>query len=321
MDAHMPGWLWPIAALGGLGALIDFLIGRVGQDRTRDLLESWWVSFDDIKWSNFGRKEASFAISLIGFICGDRFLSIKRICFVTSIVVMLLIIDTLVIPHIPRNVAMVVSTSVEISILSVLISAFAFSISISYTRQISLIVLRLYKDSSWRNLIVIIIFFMFSYLILVLWLPLIQAISLLIQLKAVEYMSKWKITLSESTIVFAPGESIFGFIYRNMKPISLNPKEMLSKLFSGFWFPYTSPGEVVVIYLQFTKLSLEYLANFTRITLAMTFLVLSLTKPFLMDPLSLLWRRVAETDKPIFTLVLGGIGSIATAGNELLKHL
>ena len=30
--------LWPIIAIGGLGAFIDFLIGRTGQDRAKDFL-------------------------------------------------------------------------------------------------------------------------------------------------------------------------------------------------------------------------------------------------------------------------------------------
>jgi hypothetical protein len=39
--------LWPIVLVGGLGALIDFLIGKTGQERAKDFLLRWWVRFDD----------------------------------------------------------------------------------------------------------------------------------------------------------------------------------------------------------------------------------------------------------------------------------
>jgi hypothetical protein len=42
-------FLWPIVAFGGLGAFIDFLIGRAGQEKTKDLLLKWWVRFDGVK--------------------------------------------------------------------------------------------------------------------------------------------------------------------------------------------------------------------------------------------------------------------------------
>jgi hypothetical protein len=48
--------LWPIIAIGGLGAFVDFLIGRTGQEIAKDFLLRWWVRFDDVHWKNFGRE-------------------------------------------------------------------------------------------------------------------------------------------------------------------------------------------------------------------------------------------------------------------------
>jgi hypothetical protein len=36
--------LWPIVLVGGLGAFIDFLICKTGQERAKDFLLRWWVS-------------------------------------------------------------------------------------------------------------------------------------------------------------------------------------------------------------------------------------------------------------------------------------
>jgi hypothetical protein len=74
--------LWPIATLAGVGAFIDFLIGCVGAGRVRDFLETWWIKFDDVRWNNFGQKEAIFAIELIDRWCGRRLWSWRRLVFV-----------------------------------------------------------------------------------------------------------------------------------------------------------------------------------------------------------------------------------------------
>ena len=39
VEGHLPASLWWIALFGGIGASIDFLLGRAGQDRTRRFLE------------------------------------------------------------------------------------------------------------------------------------------------------------------------------------------------------------------------------------------------------------------------------------------
>jgi len=58
-------FLWPIVLIGGLGAFIDFLIGKTGQARAKDFLLKWWVRFDDVHWKNFGKEEGLFAGRLI----------------------------------------------------------------------------------------------------------------------------------------------------------------------------------------------------------------------------------------------------------------
>jgi hypothetical protein len=50
-------FLWPIAAFGGVGAFLDFLLGRSGQERVRDFLLRWWVRFDDVNLNNFSKEK------------------------------------------------------------------------------------------------------------------------------------------------------------------------------------------------------------------------------------------------------------------------
>jgi len=54
-----------IATAGFIGAFIDFYIGKSGQAAVRKSLEDWWLRLEYVRWGNFGRKEALFAVSVI----------------------------------------------------------------------------------------------------------------------------------------------------------------------------------------------------------------------------------------------------------------
>jgi len=68
-----------VIAIGGLGAFIDFLIGRARQAKAKDFLLRWWVRFDDVRWKNFGREEGLFAGRLIEQWFGKRIWSVRRL--------------------------------------------------------------------------------------------------------------------------------------------------------------------------------------------------------------------------------------------------
>jgi len=67
-----------IATWGGAGALVDFLLGKVGQKRVRAALESWWIHFADVRLSTFSVREAAFAARLLNT-CFGTFLSLRRV--------------------------------------------------------------------------------------------------------------------------------------------------------------------------------------------------------------------------------------------------
>ena len=57
---------------GAVGAFIDFYIGKPGQRRVRDRLEMWWLRLSDVRWGNFGRGEALFAVQVMDRIFSRR---------------------------------------------------------------------------------------------------------------------------------------------------------------------------------------------------------------------------------------------------------
>ncbi len=60
--------------------------------------------------------------------------------------------------------------------------------------------------------------------------------------------------------------------------------------------------------------------NYARIGIAIMFVVAVLVHPFVINPMSLLWRRIVESDKPVFTLVFGGIGGFTSLLREALQR-
>src|SRR6267143_5547579 len=87
----LKNFLWPIVAIGGLGAFLDFLIGKAGQEKAKNFLLEWWVRFDNVRWRNFGREEGLFAGELIERWLGRRIWSFRRIASALLILFSLLL--------------------------------------------------------------------------------------------------------------------------------------------------------------------------------------------------------------------------------------
>jgi hypothetical protein len=67
--------------------------------------------------------------------------------------------------------------------------------------------------------------------------------------------------------------------------------------------------------------ALSWFAPIFRFILAIIFVGSFLLKPLIMSPINLLWRRIVESDKPVFTLTFGGAAAFASALSEAAKHL
>ena len=58
-----------------------------------------------------------------------------------------------------------------------------------------------------------------------------------------------------------------------------------------------------------------------RVVLSVIFVGSCLLKPLLMRPVSLVWARIVESEKPVFTLIFGGVAAFGSTINEAAKHL
>jgi len=58
-----------------------------------------------------------------------------------------------------------------------------------------------------------------------------------------------------------------------------------------------------------------------RFLFAFVFFGLFLLQGLIRGPISLVWARLVENEKPVFTLFFGGTAAIAKAADELASHL
>jgi hypothetical protein len=66
---------------------------------------------------------------------------------------------------------------------------------------------------------------------------------------------------------------------------------------------------------------LSLFSNILRIVISIIFVGSFLVKPLVMRPVNLIWRRIVESDKPVFTLTFGGAAAFASAISEAAKYL
>jgi hypothetical protein len=79
MSVREVGVLTTMAACAGAGAFIDFYIGKEGQKRVKDWLETWWYRLSDIPVRALGREEALNALRAVDYLFGPKLVSWKRL--------------------------------------------------------------------------------------------------------------------------------------------------------------------------------------------------------------------------------------------------
>jgi hypothetical protein len=318
---NLPGWLWPIAYCSAAGGFIDFLIGRVGQKRARGFLETWWIKFDDVRWNNFGRKEALFAVHLLDFWCGRRFFSLRRW---VSIYVFFPI--SIIFGHV---VAMFQSTRgfnlpliiTPPAFVTAPLSAIGLAVSLSLTRLIAVIVAGLCTDGKLRNFTLFTMFLIFTYFLLALWLPVIHFFKFLLPTQIiasiyVTYSLSAAIASSESFMSVTVMKT--GFYLVSPQSIAL---EFLDALNLHSILPTFRERLFDFYAMNFAQILAGYVAYLVRLIMALAFVGSFIVRPILMKPISLIWRRIVESDKPLFTLTLGGVAALVELVGGLLKHL
>jgi hypothetical protein len=299
--------LWPILLVGGLGVFIDLLIGQTGQERTKDFLLSWWVRFDDVRWRNFGREEGLFAGRLIEKWLGKHIWSFRRI-------VVAFILFALFLPA--AYVLSLMSNSYNISCYYCYISCTYCRTNYDYF---------IYYNTIYASLVTTVILYLTTSISFIKFITfrtaylcgvgearnlLVFLVGLIVYCIMLIYVSPWLAGYRESfsaIILRGPSSSQ-----------SADFQEILNAPYAMFSIgTYLKRGEI-------DRTALFMLACFPsllRFAISIVFVGSFLLRPLIMRPLNLLWRRIIESEKPVFTLTFGGAAALATAISEAAKHL
>jgi hypothetical protein len=342
--------LWPIVLLGGLGALIDFLIGKTGQERAKDFLLKWWVRFDDVHWRNVGREEGLFTGRLIEKWFGRKMWSLRRLLAAFSTLSFLSLLgylsQVLASKHPIRWCMNCVGPpsqtfAVQMTIFAVqmIISFIGFCVSVGFTKFIAFRAAYLCGTGQLRNLIVFVAMLAINYYILVLWYPMTIILKMsvinailhnwnpfsvlrdlvsIIPAVVIIILAKMGLSTHFPIMLMNPHSRVFGpfnSVFANMGLFNTITYPIILKAeFLGFMTGFSAIDNTVSAFSS-------SIVSVFRFALAVVFVGSFLLRPLIMRPISLVWRRTVESDKPVFTIMFGGAAAFATAINEAAKHL
>jgi hypothetical protein len=306
----LKNFLWPIVAIGGFGAFIDFLIGKAGQEKAKDFLLRWWVRFDDVRWKNFGREEGLFAGRLIEKWFGQKIWSARRIVAAFTVFCIFYLIGSITIyARINHDIEMGVSrikyswcaicnVGIQRAVVDLIVSYLSFATGVSFTKFITLRLAYLSEDRKVKNLIMFFSMLIISYMSLLLWSP----------------ITEW----IRSDIMFLLGGD---------KTLRFVLGDLLGQMMNHIIELFTSAYPQVFVYMLqsnsldvFAFYALALFSPVFRLLLSVTFVGSFLLKPLIIRPASLVWARIVESAKPVFTLIFGGATAVAKVISEAVEH-
>jgi hypothetical protein len=333
--------LTTVAACGVAGAFIDFYIGKPGQRRVRGWLETWWIRLSYVRWGNFGRQEALFAVEVIDWLFGRRLLSARRIIAVTIVISGSLIVTLVLFFFQHWNLFEFGVNSWQnflklYILLYFLITLVSTAASFSIARFVATRVASIIIGKPFLNFIISCFLLLFQYLILTWWSPIIIAmhnfisgIPLLIEFD-VDYHTTY--VKSPVWVTYSPPKILRSPLYYLSHPSS--PISQIREILSFddiYEFFAQTPGStqyLIVILYTIVPLSLmqhfcglaNIIPNLIRFAITVIFVGSFFLRP-LQRPIMTLWARVVESDKPVFTLLFGSTAVLAKVIQEISEAL
>lgn len=309
--------LWPIAAFGFIGAFVDFLLGKKGQEQVKDSFLRWWVQFDNVHWINFGRKEAEFAVWALEGLFGARLLSFRRI-FAAILLYTALIAAGYLLYATAGGVVFFSfdKTNVSVSIVSAFLGVLGFVCAIS----VSLLFARITRDCCgnqiWRNIVVFSLSTLVNYAAMLLWLPLTSAIK--------GFALNFVFLITSFGLDNMPVPIISNYLFE-LKRTHFNALTQLS-LIVGDITGLRAMGRDHVpsassAFLQIAMPLVSYVPTAFRLLISIFFVTATVMAALLVPPVSLIWARLIENEKPVFTLLFSGGAAFAVAIIEIMNHL
>jgi hypothetical protein len=303
-----------VVAFGVVGAFIDFYVGKPGQRRVRDWLETWWLKFSEFRWGTLGRDEAVFALAIIDRQFGNRLFSARRM---TATSILMVLLNIIILVHIIVQYTAVVGVfggSTDwysfrqiyfwIFLACLFISA---TLSFSLTRFASAKIVTILTEFPFLNLFGLLLLVCFQYALLCYWTPTVDTIRYT-TINQVAYPCYF----------YACDYSPFGItemlsslrrLFTSLR--ALSPSLQMHNFVSAFSYP-SEPLSVTEVFQFRLSTLLSAFIFVARLSITAIFIT-SFFLQTLQGPIMTLWARVIESDKPVFTLVFGGAATLAKA--------
>jgi hypothetical protein len=324
----MDKWLAAASALGGLaaiGGLIDLAMYQAEKDRLKACLEDWWLRFSDVRWSNFGRREAALAIEIIDRRAGPRLWSWKRWRFAAyvSLAVAVLTAVWVFLRALWSDVDLDLSHDLQLPIARLTLGIFAlsifvaFAISLSVTRCVAILAARV-STTPLRTALSFTVLLVVHVLLLIYWSVVVYGLQAALVVVLMRCLTLLGV---QGFAFFSDGDlvqrifDVFSSLFwpdQNREGIKVAPV-MWSALFSLSHTKFT----VLVVWLYAFKVAMDIVANGLRILLALVFLSSFLFRPLIQAPISRLWYGAMASGRPVFTLLFGTAGAIIGAAQVL----
>lgn len=322
--ASLGTFLTKIGGYATIGVFIDFLLSKKEGKKLKEWLATWWIRFDDVKWHNFGRVEAEYAIKLLDRYADANLWSWRRWRFVlgASAAAYLFAIAWSAVrffwtqsdrgAELLRGVMFVLQMNVEwfaprwLAIIVLIVMTFAISLSV--TRLIAVVAGRLSRNVA-STILAFSLLLLFHLFLLVVW----NSFAMDAVLRAVQVLIDQ--VFGGTFDMAAYGE----FLRRTLRLASRGYDVVgsWSVLFSTTPHFAYSLGVQEMVFYSF-KAVVDIIANGIRIGFALIFLGSFVFRPLIQRPISRIWVGIVDSEKPVFTLILAGIGVLLEAGAFLL---
>jgi hypothetical protein len=348
MTGFLDLFFWTVLTIGlTVGPFIDIVLGKPGQKRVRNWLETNWLRFNEVRWRNFGKKEAEYVVRVIDSVAGSRLLSWRRVAFATaalliafgSVVTQLSLYD----PNAPftgMSAAPPVSYVLAMPGLwaAAVSAAGIMMLSVSLTRAISMQVAKwCAPDSTMRNLSLFVGMLLVHVALLLFWGPFVERIghfstvligAILELLPWDAQWSLWTDLLSVEWSDLAPPfdrglRKIEHILEIGLWPWLCNRLSLayFASEFGAMAAAMRTDDVVQIICVETLRSTMEVIANGPRILVALVFLASFLLRPILQAPISLVWARIVESDRPIAIMVIGGAAAAVKLIQEIVKYV
>lgn len=292
------GWVDLIGVIiicTGLGAFVDFWIGKKGQQRLRKWSEDWWLRFAEVKLDNFGRREAEFCHQVLVRLFG-KFWSRQRfdICYSIFMVGLLAVFlgiwsDLSDVWNLGGIVGALVLISIE------------YSVSITITMQIAKLSSLYLPEKKIYTLISVIITLVTQYY-LIIFLGILALIITFLMANIFLFIGH------QPSAAYAKMELFQEFFDRS----TYSPYTIVE------YFLYVEPKLEILYLIQTLTLMLGVVSHLGRFLVLLIFAFSFLLRPAQSIFLKIT-ARIIESEKPIFTMVFGAIGAFVKGGSEIYK--